>query len=427
MKKAALLVLMAALPLLAGSFRASSVKVDITPQTPQWLLGYGPRQSTGVYDHIYHRVIAMDDGKTQVYIVSSDLCLFSPGLYDEVAAELQRETGIDRKQFWWAVTHTHSAPEVGPAEVYKMLLKGRSEHEWDRPYTQQIKTALIEAVKQAKATLEPARLKIGAGISQANINRRARDVDGKVTLGLNPDGPVDRQIGLIRLERPNGELIGLVVNYALHGTVLGGQNQLISGDAPGVVTAYLEQKLGGTVVYLNGAAGNAAPIYSVYPDPKAGHLPEFRVLLGDRVLEANARLREGSEEVKLQAEESFVETPLKAGLVWPSELARYSRADGSGAVQVRLPIRFLSLGDTVMWAAPVELFSEISMEIRKRSPFAHTFYAGYTNGWFGYLPTSQAFAEGGYEPATSPFTSAAEADVTRHVLAFLLHGKVVKK
>ncbi len=418
-----LLAILTVVPLLGGAFRASSVKVDITPDSPQWLLGYGPRKSTGVYDRIYHRVIAMDDGRTQIYIVSSDLCLFSPGLYDEVAGDLEREIGVGRKQFWWAATHTHSAPEVGAPDVYQMLLKGRSDHDWDRQYTEQIKRSLIDAVKKARASLEPARLKIGSGVSQANINRRAKDVDGKVTLGLNPDGPVDRQIGLIRVERPNGELIGLAINYALHGTVLSGQNQLISGDAPGTVAAYLEQKLGGPVIYLNGAAGNAAPIYSVYPDPKSGHLSEFRVLLGDRVLEANAGMGHGTEQraedVKLQVDETFVETPLKPGLQWPPELARYSHVDGAGTVFVRLPIRFLRIGDTVMWAAPVELFSEISIEIRRQSKFAHTFYSGYTNGWFGYLPTAQAFSEGGYEPATSPFTSSAERDLTQHVLGYL--------
>ena len=425
--KMSVLFLLSALALFGGSFRASSVKVDITPENSQWLLGYSPRQSTGVYDHIFHRVIAMDDGETQMYIVSTDVCLFSPSVYDDVAAELERQTGIDRKHFWWAVTHTHSAPEVGPPDVYKMLLKGRSGHEPDQQYTQLIKTSLIEAIKKAKASLEPARLQIGTGISQANINRRARDVDGKISLGLNPDGPVDRQIGLIRLERPNGEVIGLAVNYALHGTVMGGQSLVISGDGPGVVAAYLEQKLGGNVVYLNGAAGNAAPIYSVYPDPKSGHLSEFRVLLGDRVLEANARMPRGSDDVKLQADETFVETPLKQGLEWPSELSRYLKAEGADPARIRMPVRFLRIGDTAIWTAPVELFSEIAIEVRKRSPFARTFYSGYTNGWLGYLPTAQAFSEGGYEPSTSPFTPAAEADLTGHVLSFLVNSKNVKR
>lgn len=416
--KPLLLIAVAAMPLMAQGFRASAVKVDITPDRPQWLLGYASRKSTGVHDRIYHRVIAMDDGRTQAYIVSSDLCLFSPEVYDDVAAQLEREAGIAKKQFWWTVTHTHSAPEVGPPGVYKSLLKGRSDHEWDREYTQQVKNSLIAAVKEARSALEPARLRIGSGTSNANINRRARDVDGRISLGLNPDGPVDRQFGLIRLERPDGTPIALAVSYALHGTVLSGQNLLISGDAPGVVTAYLEEKLGATVAFLNGAAGNAAPIYSVYPDPKAGHLGEFRVLLGDRVLEAIAHLSRINDPT-LQLDEIAVETPLKAGLEWPSDLSRYSRAEASGHVLVRLPVRFLRIGDMVLWSAPVELFSEIAMQIRSHSPFAQTFYAGYTDGWFGYLPTSRAFAEGGYEPATSPFTEAAETDLTREVVGFL--------
>ena len=104
----------------------------------------------------------------------------------------------------------------------------------------------------------------------ANINRRAKDVDGRVSIGLNPDGPVDRQFNLIRLSRPDGTVIALVVNYAMHGTVMNGQNLKVSGDAPGVVAAYLEEQLGAPVLYINGAAGNIAPIYSVYPSASAG-------------------------------------------------------------------------------------------------------------------------------------------------------------
>jgi hypothetical protein len=402
-----------------AAFRASAVKVDITPQTPQWLLGYSPRKSTGVHDPIYHRVLAIDDGRTQFYLVSSDICLFSPGLYDEVAANLERATGIGRKQFWWAVTHTHSAPEIGPPDIYKMLLKGRTDHEWDREYTQQVTSSLIQAIQDARAKLEPAQLLMGLGMSMANINRRARDVDGRVSLGLNPDGPVDRQIGLIRVERMDGSPIALVANYAMHGTVLSGENKLISGDAPGVVAAYLEQKLGAVALFVNGAAGNLAPIYSVYANPNAGHLSEFRVLLGDRILQANAVLRKGSDQVTLRLDETFVETPLKADLEWPKELSGYSRIDDAGRVLIRLPLRFLRINDTVIWAAPVELFCEIAIQVRNASPFSQTLYFGYTNGWFGYLPTDQAFTEGGYEPTTSPFSSSVESDITRKVITFL--------
>lgn len=399
-------------------FRAAAVKVDITPQDSKWLSGYQPRQSDGVLDNIYHRVVAMDAGDTQFYLISSDLCLFSPTLYDNVTADLQKETGIPPGQVLWSVTHTHAAPEVGPSDMYKALL-GRSDHEWDREYTARVSRALIDAVRTAREKLEPARIAFGTGLALANINRRARDADGRISLGLNPDGPADRQINLIRLDRADGSLLALIVNYAMHGTVMSGQNLKISGDAPGTVTGYLEEKLGGTVLYINGAAGNLAPIYSVYPTPQSGHLSQFRVLLGDRVLAALQSMGAGTGDVAIRHAEKVIESPRKEGLAWPGELAGYT-ANGNPPL-VRLPVRFVRINDTLIWSAPIEMFCEIAIDVRDRSPFSKTFYFGYTNGWFGYLPTAKGFEEGGYEPRTSPFSPRAESDLRDQVIAFI-HG-----
>jgi hypothetical protein len=361
----------------------------------------------------------MDDGRTQFYLVSTDLCLFSPTVYDELATQLKREAGIDANQIWWTVTHTHSAPEVGPPGVYEVLLKGRSEHAVDTEYTEQVKASLVQGIKDAQTKLGPARIAIGTGISFANINRRAKDVDGKISLGLNPDGPVDRQIGIIRLERPDGSLIALIANYAMHGTVLSGKYTEISGDAQGTVAAYVEEKLGAPMLYINGAAGNVAPIYSVYPDPKSGHLSQFDVLLGDRIVAANRATGGGTADVTLWAAGKIVDTPRKAGLGWPDSMPAYQRMSGTGIPMVRLPLRFLRINDTVIWAAPVEMFCDIAMNVRNHSPFAHTFYFGYTNGWLGYLPSKYAFSEGGYEPNTTPFSDQVEADVTEAVVSLL--------
>ena len=124
-------LIMSAFALPAASFRASVVKVDITPSRPQWLMGYAPRQSDGVHDHIYHRILALDDGNVLFFLASSDLCLFSPSVYDEVAARVHNELGVDSQNFWWSVTHSHSTPDVGPPGMYPVLL-GRSDHEWNR-------------------------------------------------------------------------------------------------------------------------------------------------------------------------------------------------------------------------------------------------------------------------------------------------------
>lgn len=406
-------------------FRAAVVKKNISPSSPKQLLGYGARLSTGIHDSIYHRILVLDDGVTQFVLISTEVCLMSPSEYDHVARILQNKLGILPVNFWWSVTHTHSAPEVGVPGLAEAFMGDRYKHPVDTAYTDFIEKSLIEGIQEARLHLAPARLGVGWGYSQANINRRAIDVDGRATLGLNPDGPVDRRIGLLRLEKADGSPLALIVNYPIHGTVLGQDNVEISGDVTGVVASYVEHQTGMPVLFINGAAGNLAPIYSVYPNPRAGHLSQFRVLLGDKILEANNRLTTTSDSIKLFTGTLTVEGQRKAQLGWPAYLNAYSNSDQGGNNTVRLPIRFLRINeDIAIWSAPIELFCEISNEIRDRSPFPYTFYYGYTNGWLGYLPTESEWKHGGYEvEVVSPFTPTMGKILTESVLGYL-HGEM---
>jgi neutral ceramidase len=401
-------------------FRASVVKIDITPDNSQNLLGYGARKSSGVHDHIYHRIIALDDGNTQFFLISTEICIFAPTEYDKVSAQIKSQLGINPVNLWWTTTHTHSAPEVGKFGLDKIFMGERYQHDVDTVYTASVEQKLIKGIREAREKLSPARLGVGWGFSQANINRRAKDIDGTASLGLDPDGPVDRRIGLLRIEKEDGTLMALIANYPIHGTVLGGENLQISGDAPGIVAEYVEEKIGVPLVFINGAAGNLAPIYSVYPTPESGHLGEFRVLLGDKILEANTRISSTTKNITLKSGSIIVETPRKAGLGWPTDFGNYTRATNTGVNNIRLPIRFLRINeDIAIWSAPLELFCEISNEIRDRSPFPYTFYFGYTNGWLGYLLTESEYAHKGYEPTVSPYTPGAARDLTEAVITYL--------
>jgi len=403
-----------------NGFRASVVKIDITPDNSQNLLGYGARKSTGVHDHIYHRIVALDDGATQFFLVSTEICIVSPAEYDRIAAQIQNELGISPMNLWWTTTHTHSAPEVGKSGLDKIFMGERYQHEVDAEYTAMVEKKLIDGIREARQKLSPARLGVGWGFSQANINRRAKDIDGIASLGLDPDGPVDRRIGLMRIDKEDGTPMALIANYPIHGTVMGGSNLEISGDAPGIVSEYVEEKTGVPLVFINGAAGNLAPIYSVYPSPQAGHLGQFRVLLGDKILDANRRISTTSNKVVLCPGSTIVETPRKEGLSWPSDFGNYTRTTNTGVNMVRLPIRFLKINeDIAIWSAPLELFCEISNEIRDRSPFPYTFYYGYTNGWLGYLLTEEEYKYKGYEPTVSPYTPSAARDLTEAVVSYL--------
>jgi len=405
-----------------STFRASVVKVDITPEEPQHMQGY-PRheqKSNGVLDRLYHRIVAMDDGKTQFFLVSSDICLIAPSEYDHMAEILKKQVGIEPINFLWTATHTHSGPEVGPQGLAAIFLGDRYKHELDPKYTPWLEQKLLEGIKEAKQKLAPAKLGVGWGFSQASINRRAIDSDGTASLGLNPDGPVDRRIGLIRIDKEDGSPLALIANYPIHGTVLGPPNLKFSGDAPGVVSEYVEEKAGAPMLFINGAEGNLAPIYSVYPDAKAGHLGEFRVLLGDKILEANKKITSTTGNISLKLGSITVETPRKAGMGWTNELSAYTKTTKTGQNMVKLPIRFIGINDEIaIWAAPLELFCEVSNEIRDRSPYPYTFYYGLSNGWLGYMLPEYEYAHGGYEPDVSPYTSSAARDMTESVVTYL--------
>jgi len=407
----------------ANQFRAACVKIDITPSSPQWMQGYQPRQSEGVHDHIFHRIIAMDDGTTTFYLVSTDICTVMPSYYHAVRERLQRETGIQPRQLWWSTTHTHSAPHVGPQDLGRLFagtLGDRFSIRHDTAYWRHVTDLLIRGIRQARAQLEPAKLGIGIGTAKANVNRRQRRADGRIVLGVNPDGPVDRQLAVLRFERPDGSLIGLVANYAVHGTALGGGNKQISGDVPGFAEAYVEQKLGVPMLFVNGAEGNVAPLYSVGSNINDPRLKEYDQLLGARILAVNAAIDKTTGHVALTIGKTVITTPRRAGLGWPDSMSDYRAVAADNTPLVRIPVYTLKINDnTIIWAAPLELFSEIAIRIRASSPFGQTLYFGLTNGSLLYLPTKAAFAEGGYEPHVSALTPQAELDFTAGVTAFL--------
>src|SRR5207253_3281316 len=62
-----------------------------------------------------------------------------------------------------------------------------------------------------------------------------------------------------------------------------------------------------------------------------------------------------------------------------------------------LDVWALRLNDIGIVAVNGEPFAELSLEVKRRSPLAHTLFLGYSNGCLGYLPTPEAFDEGGME------------------------------
>ena len=405
----------------AGDFKAAVVKENITPKVPKQLLGYGARLSEGILDSIYHQILILDDGNSKFALVSTDICVLSPATYDKVAKLVEKKFGIVRSNFWWSVTHTHSAPEVGAPGLPEAFMGERYKHPIDTNYTDLVTSKLLDGIEKGIQQLAPASLGVGWGHSSANINRRARDIDDVAFLWMNPDGAVDRRIGILKIvHKEDHRLMATVANYAIHGTVLGGQNLLISGDGPGVVAKYVEEKSGAPMLFINGAAGNLAPIYSVYPDARSGRMNMLRRLLGDKILMASKEILNYEDQISFSASEMDFLTPMKEGLKWPEALNEYIVDEKGTAKTIKVPVRFLNINDKIgIWASPLELFCEISNEVRERSPFPYTFYYGYTNGWLGYMLTEEEWEYKGYEPTVSPFVPNAGTRFGETVLSYL--------
>ena len=98
-------------------------------------------------------------------------------------------------------------------------------------------------------------------IALANMNRRAQFPE-RTWLGKNSNGILDRQLGIIRIEKIDGSPLALIVNYSMHGTTMFSSNLLISADAPGIVAEYVEDNFGAPMLFINGACGDLDPLYA---------------------------------------------------------------------------------------------------------------------------------------------------------------------
>ena len=97
----------------------------------------------------------------------------------------------------------------------------------------------------------------------------------------------------------------------------------------------------------------------------------------------------------------------------------YERNKSSHDVIKRVELQAIRIGDCALLAFPGELFVEIGLEIKAKSPFKYTYIVGYANGYVGYVPTKQAFEEGGYEAVTAQFVPEASDIVVEESLALL--------
>ena len=252
MKKTLLLALAFAGPAFAADFEAGVAKVKITPPPLFWMSGYASRTSpsVGVVQDLWARALALRDPEGhRAVIVTTDLIGLHHGISDEVFARAKKQFKLERADVLLTSSHTHSGPVVG-LNLSVMFDFTNDEQQRVQEYAARLTDNLVGVIGAALTDLAPARLATGHGSVGFAANRRQRTAD-KFTLGVNPTGPVDHDVPVLKVASPDGKVRAVLFGYACHNTTIGGKGEKtadfykIHGDYAGHAEARQQEHLDG--------------------------------------------------------------------------------------------------------------------------------------------------------------------------------------
>jgi len=393
----------------AAALKAGVAKVDITPPVGVPLWGYELRDSTGTLDPLYARVLVLEVGEKRLALVTLDLGrTFGRDSIDRLRAAAKASSGIS--YVFVTATHDHSAPSL--QDKYR-----NGTPAWETAMLEKIGAAIAAAHRNAVE----ARLGVGYGVAYIGHNRHRLNADGTVTWFEHnpteiPTSPVDPTVPVLRVDAVDGRPLAVLVNYACHPVVFGPDNTQYSADWPGVMEKSVEQALGGQPIcfFLQGAAGDINPYFAVIPLKEDAI--KRRDWTGQRLGDEAARVAMGIH-TQTTAEPSldFAEDLLPFHFRYDVE--KYKRALMGGSeidargldaympdthYEQQLPVATVLINKQIaLLGMPGEPFVDFQMNWRSRCPVKDCFLTGYSNGYFGYLPTIKAATEGGYGAASA--------------------------
>jgi len=396
-----------------AKIEAGAAKHDITPPVGYPLAGYSNRVqgSIGVHDPLFAKALVLRAGGETIGIISCDIISTPQKSVEEARRLIEKETGVPGSAVMVHGTHTHTGPN-----------NEAMGEEWKTVLGRKMAGAFLEAWRK----LKPAKIGFGSGESFVGVNRRNPSSPVKPHFLYSwPDGPFEPLVKILRVDQLNDGTICTIVNYGCHGVTLGPNELLISRDFSGYAVDLLEEaKPGSVCMFLNAPCGNVNPrwIWEI-PQPEgaaprfnwAGLKPKWNDLkseerfkeaerlgnsLGGESLKTLEQIIDFRDDVEIASKSKEIKLPVQE--VLPAWFERRFEKMKEDYRDITVELQAFKIGDGAVLALPGEVFLELGIEIRRRSPFKHTFVAELCNQeWIGYVPTPQAYGEGGYEPTTS--------------------------
>jgi hypothetical protein len=386
-------------------------RADITPKGPIWLSGYAARNrpSDGVVNDLWAKALVIEDsGGGRVVLVTTDLVGIPHDLSEEVAARLKAKYGLERSQILLNASHTHCGPVVWP-NLKNMFFFGSEEKERVVQYAKLLTDDIVRAVDAAMADLSPARVSLGHGSAGFAINRRHATKTG-VQIGVNPAGPVDHDVPVLKIASPDGKLRAVLFAYTCHNTTLGGDFYRVCGDYAGFAAADLEKALPGTTaMFAQLCAGDQNPNPRGTLELAQRHgktlADEVRRVLGGelRAVQGPIRTAYTVTELKFAPHDraTFV-TEATNKDKFKQARARLMLAAYDAGRPVRslpYPVQALRFGDSLtLLALADEVTVEYGLRLKQEFPKENLIVMGYSGEVCCYIPSLAVLKGGGYEP-----------------------------
>lgn len=403
-----------------SGWRAGFASAKITPSEPLMLAGYAGRTQPAreVDDDLFLKVLALEDAAGAVALVfTADLIGFRADFSAPVLARITAETKVPRERILFNASHTHAGPAVmlGTQSHYTIA---RDQAERLIAYTTRLQDECVRLAREALARLEPARLRWGTGQVNFPMNRR-EFTDRGVILGVNPRGPVDRSVPVLRIDDAAGRLRGVVFGAACHNTTYGTRDNRVSGDYAGVAQAIIEREAPGVqAMFVQGLAGDTNPYPNSLNDPAkrpaveiarahgAELAREVRRVLDFTLKPVSGPLRTALGEVALPlqrppARADIERTAAKGASTqkWVAE-QMLRRLDEGGALPTehRVSVAVWQFGgDLTFVGLPGEVVVDYVHLIEEALGPLRLWLAAYCHDTFGYVPSARVLREGGYE------------------------------
>lgn len=391
---------------------------DITPSLGVKMVGYYyPRRAKSVHDPLMAKTAIFDDGMTRVALVACDVCSFDRRSVDAIRSNLAGLNIVSPDRIILCASHIHTGPKINAGYV-KILTKG-----------------IARALRKAYDAMAPATLRRQtANIEGLFFNRRYFMKNGEVVTNpgkcnpniVRPVGPVFKKADVLWIDFAATGVSWAIVNVPGHPDTVGGEK--ISADYPYFIEKTLKsrsRRIAG-LIYTNAPCGDINHWDIHDPSPQRGFKEAKRI--GQRIGEAIAdevkqaktvhveRITSAHKTISLpyinvtpadiKRARTILKRPYPPGVDFTMEVVEAQKIMRAARLQSPnrpISITAIGLGSVAFVGMPAELFSELGMEIKRRSPFETTLIHDLAFAPVGYIAPAKAWREGGYEVTSSIF------------------------